>query len=179
VTANHLVSCQGCAISQGHSRTPGGIVVPLENDWIVSHYGGGEGFLGWLALSTRYHRMEIPELTHQEAAALGPNIQRVDNALKAYWSKEFEFDPIERMYTLYLMEGTFDTPYPSPYHLHIHIIPRPRKLGALLREDMMFGGTTINAWKIPFLYKRHDFPSEYRRTEDTARKLMEFLREHI
>ena len=57
----HNDNCKGCARSQETDA-----IVELPGDWIVNHYAGEEGFLGWLALQPRYHRMAISDLTDDE-----------------------------------------------------------------------------------------------------------------
>ena len=154
-------NCDGCKISQGHKEVTGKLVIEMNGGWTLNHYGGGEGFLGWLALQPRYHRMELADLTEREAAFLGPNIQRIDLALRQYWSIRFDADPIERVYVVYFLEGVFAKPNPSPYHLHVHLIPRTRRFDPLLRKDN--GSTsTIIAWNIYQLVECQDFPEEYR-----------------
>ena len=51
--------CKGCELSKGNGDPPGGIIVKLDGGWILNHYGGSEGFLGWLALQPSCHRMEL------------------------------------------------------------------------------------------------------------------------
>jgi hypothetical protein len=49
--------CDGCALSQKSDR-----VIHLSGDWVVNHYQGQEGNLGWMVLQPRYHRMCLAEL---------------------------------------------------------------------------------------------------------------------
>jgi hypothetical protein len=72
--------CKGCKRSKGCDPVVGGII-QLEGDWILNHYGGDEGFFGWMALQPRYHRKELTELSTYEARALGENIQRIENSV--------------------------------------------------------------------------------------------------
>ncbi len=55
----------------------------LRGGWSVGHYGGDEGFFGWLALQTVAHRMCMSDLTEDETAALGPNLQRLERVLRS------------------------------------------------------------------------------------------------
>jgi diadenosine tetraphosphate (Ap4A) HIT family hydrolase len=155
----YVPNCEGCEISHGCGE--------VSKD--VRRRGGaieldGEGFLGWLALQPRYHRMELSDLGTDEAAAFGRNIQDIDIALRQYWSIHFEDDPIERVYAVYFFEGVYDRPCPTPYHLHIHLIPRTKQFDPLLRratED----GSTIVAWNIYKLTEKEmgdRFPPKYR-----------------
>jgi hypothetical protein len=96
--------CEGCDISRGSILLPGG-VIELQGDWIVNHYDGQEGFLGWMVLQPRYHRMELSDLTKDEIDLLGKNFQDVDRALHQYWSVKFPDDPIERIYVASISES--------------------------------------------------------------------------
>ena len=156
--AEYKDDCDGCKISQGLKERVGGII-ELEGDWILNHYSDEDTFLGRMALQPRYHRMELWELTTKEAATLGGNIQKIDIALRQYWSIRFPDDPIERVYVVYFFESVFDKPKPTEFHLHIHLIPRAKSLDPLLRKA---DGSTIIAWNIHKLGKRRDFPQQYR-----------------
>ena len=74
--------CEGCNISRKRNkaleRLPGKIVIDLPGDWTLNHYGGSEGFLGWLALQPRRHVTDLNKLKDDEAYALGRNIKRID-----------------------------------------------------------------------------------------------------
>jgi diadenosine tetraphosphate (Ap4A) HIT family hydrolase len=144
-------------------------MVSLPGDWTLNHYGGHEGFLGWLALQPRDHCPEIADLSPRQAAGLGSNLRRINLALREYWSATFD-DPIERVYTLYLHEGVFDA-RPSLYHVHFHIIPRSQRLDALLRSC-----GEIVAWDIYKVSRLAAFPPEYRRDEIGAEHLMNSLK---
>jgi diadenosine tetraphosphate (Ap4A) HIT family hydrolase len=113
--------CEGCDISRTSILLPVGII-ELPGDWILNHYDGKEGFLGWMSLQPRYHRSELTDLTKDEIDLLGKNIQDVDRALHQYWSVKFPDDPIERIYVASISEST-------ELHLDFHLIPRTRKLG--------------------------------------------------
>jgi hypothetical protein len=80
--------CAGCQRAQGLHSIPGG-VIGLPGDWSVSHYAGGEGFLGWLALQPRFHRDRLQDLTKEELLALGPNLRALDFGLTEYWKLQF------------------------------------------------------------------------------------------
>jgi diadenosine tetraphosphate (Ap4A) HIT family hydrolase len=157
--------CDGCKISQG--KPINGVtkqVIRLGDHWILNHYGGSEGFLGWIALQPRCHRCDLAELTKDEAEALGENIKFIDKALRQYWDEhqEFKNDRIKRIYVVYFFESVYDKPDPTKYHLHIHLIPRPSSFDKLLREYVGECKSTINAWKIYALTKYRDFPEKYR-----------------
>ena len=172
-----LVGCAGCDISQGvhvDVNQRGGIV-ELDGNWILNHYGGSEGFLGWMALQPRFHRMELADLTPEEAAALGSNIQKVEAALRQYWLKNFPSDPIQRMYVVYFFESIFD-PKPDKYHLHLHLIPRTVRLGRLLRRYSCDG--SIHAWSVSqiVILNAGDIPDEYKNKNHEKPVLMTYLR---
>jgi diadenosine tetraphosphate (Ap4A) HIT family hydrolase len=160
-------NCKGCRISQKCEDVLGGIVIELNGDWTLNHYGGPEGYLGWLALQPRYHRNRLTDLSASETAALGGNIQDIDRALSHYWEKTFKNDPIKRVYVVYFYESVFDKPDPTPYHLHIHLIPRTQSMDTLLRKckwtdsEQAFYSSTIVAWNIHKITEHDDFPTEY------------------
>ena len=126
-------NCDGCKQSQGDSVTGG--IVRLGSEWILNHYQGDEGFLGWMALQPRLHRCELAKLASDELATLGENIQKIDSALQAYWQEHFSNDPIKRVYMVYFYESVYDEPTPTSFHLHMHLIPRTQRLDRLLRES--------------------------------------------
>ena len=176
--------CEGCNISRKRNkaleRLPGNIVIDLPGDWTLNHYGSSEGFLGWLALQLRYHRMELNQLLPNEAAALGRNIQDIDIALRQYWSIHFK-DPIQRVYVVYFFEGAFDEPKRELYHLHIHLIPRTKKFAHTLNKKKR--GSEIVAWNIYTLREEMKklcaFPSRYEVVgedgKQNAERLMTYL----
>jgi len=85
---------------------------------------------------------------------LGPNIKQVDKALDNYWKEKFPHDPIERVYIVYFFESAFGK-QPEEWHLHIHLIPRTKKLGRNNPAD-------VAAWKMGKLTNERWFPNEYR-----------------
>jgi len=157
--------CKGCQVSQGID-VPGG-VVRLPGNWRLNSYGGSEGFLGWLALQPRYHRMSLAELLPDELRELGPNIRAIDRAITQYWKEEYS-DPVERLYVIYFFESADE----EPFHLHLHLIPRFRSLSAEMR-----------AWKVAKATKNKLFPSTYTREAveyaDRVRRLMDYLRHEL
>ena len=157
--------CMGCETSQDH-EVPGGIV-RLPGKWVLNHYRGSEGFLGWLALQTDVHRMSLAKLSQQELRTLGPNVKDVDEALSDYAINVFR-DVLERLYIVYF----FESAGVEPYHLHIHLIPRYASIEGRLR-----------AWEIPGATKHATFPDRYRRScsaySDEVDNLMSFLREQL
>lgn len=175
-------ACQGCMISQKKVVPVGGIV-ELPGNWVVNHYGDdSEGFFGWMVLQPRYHRMDILDLTPEEACAMGHNIQRVSDGLRSYWPEHFG-EELKHAYFAFFNESLTDTP-PSPYHMHIHLIPRPESFDPIMREykDSDFTKTNVRSWNIPYITRRVGFPDRYRcdrRTEEGKHRiehLMDFMR---
>lgn len=177
-------TCSGCEISQG-VRPVAGKVAALPGDWTVNQYGGGEGYLGWLALQPRYHRTRLTDLAPGEVTALGSNLQALDRVLTQYWTLQFPDDPIDRVYVAYFYESAFeDPPEPKPYHLHIHVIPRFRSLARPGALRIKKGTQTWNdAWQVPHLAERMMIPEPYARHspmwENRATTLMDYLRHEL
>ncbi len=167
--------CKGCDISQESDKKIGGII-ELEGDWILNHYGGDEGFLGWFALQPRYHRMEISDLTDKETIYLGRNIQKIENTFRNYWNNNFNDDSIERVYIVYFFDSVFDLPKITNYHLHFHLIVRTKEIGELLRKGRYCTAPNINAWMIHRIIYDIDFPPKYKRDDGKVIKLMTYLR---
>ncbi len=158
--------CNGCEISRGNNESVSkmGGIIELGSHWILDHYGGGEGFLGWMILQPTYHRKDLGELTVIEASTMGLHIQDVNNALQKYWQRVFPDDPIKRMYIVHFHEGVFgnvDGNEPADdWHFHIHLIPRTKRIGSLLRTYDPAGG--IRAWSMPEVSRHPDFPVQYK-----------------
>ena len=127
-----------------------GGIIPLNGGWQLNHYGGAEGFLGWLVLSPKACRKELTDLSKGEACALGGIIQKIDRILREYWLSRFgKKDPILRVYVVYFFEST-------GYNLHLHLIPRPKSFSCAF-------STGKPAWDTPKLTKCwDDFPEKYR-----------------
>ena len=159
-SSQYDAKCLGCDRSQGFDDTPGGIV-KLAGDWVVNQYCGEEGFLGWLALQPRYHRMALSQLTLEEAQTLGPNIKALDAALCGYWSHDFPDDPIDRVYVVYFFESEFTEPRKEKdFHLHVHLIPRFRSLARALSRTKD-NVTWNDGWRIPCLKDNGAIPEPY------------------
>lgn len=185
--SEYAIDCCGCdrSLHKDEKKVPGGII-DLGDYWVLNHYCGKEGFLGWLALQPRYHRMSLGELKKPEAQSLGTNILKIHRGLDEYWSKAFPRDRLRRIYVVYFFESVHDIPTPSPFHLHIHIIPRPESFDKLLREYIGPGSaeacsSTINAWKISTLSKLEGFPKQYRMDKNKPKitALMKYLKREL
>lgn len=177
--------CKGCKLSQGiEEPRRGGGIIELNGNWILNQYGGDEGFLGWMVLQPRFHRMELTDLNTSEVKALGVNIQNIDLALRRYWACRFEKDPIKRVYVVYFFEST-------GYHLHIHLIPRTKRFRSLSIRVPKTQGISkteecrLIAWNIHKLSEHQDFPSEYRIREENEENrqkveaLTTYLRDYL
>lgn len=171
--------CKGCELSEGNGDPPGSIIVKLDGGWILNHYGGPEGFLGWLALQPKRHVMRLAKLNDVETSALGHNIKLVDKALTDYWIEHFSRDRLERVYIVYFFESAFDE-CSEKYHLHIHLIPRTKRMG----KGAYGRGTPSQtaAWRIHGLTGEYWFPEEYRirdiegnKIDEKVTKLMTYL----
>jgi diadenosine tetraphosphate (Ap4A) HIT family hydrolase len=178
-TKIYKADCKGCQLSRGDIKPDvGGEIINLEGDWTLNHYGGSEGFLGWMALQPRYHRIELSELSGDEVQALGGNIQKIDLALRQYWALKFEDDLIERVYVVYFAESTVNPG--ATWHQHIHLIPRPRSLGQLLRGYSK--DKSVEAWRTPKLRPcEKNFPKRYLVGKGcpNERALMTYLKEQL
>ncbi len=181
ITNCYEEDCKGCIRSQGtedENKLWGGIV-KLNGDWILNHYMGEEGFLGWMILQPRCHRMKLADLKSNELSSLGENIQKIDIALGNYWKKYFE--PLERVYVVYFFESVYAKPEPEKFHMHIHLISRPKSFDKLLREynvSNSIESSSPNAWRIPTLTKYKDmFPEKYIKNKEKVTNLMSYLKD--
>ncbi len=162
--------CKGCNITKDQPR---GGIIEMGKLWVANQYWGGEGFLGWLALQPREHRMQLEQLTDEEAREMGTAVRDLTGRLSKYWGKKEEWkqDRLERVYVTYFFESVFDN-NPTQYHLHIHLIPRTRKMRALISKE-----GSINCWIIHTISKMNGFPEEYFRYAERVDELMEALRQ--
>lgn len=177
ITESDYSECIGCKLAGGIKVLPGGIIT-LAGNWLTNIYPGSEGFLGWLVLYPRIHRRELAELTLDEVKTLGINIQALDRSLHRYWEKQFKDDYLERVYFVYFFDSVYGIQdgqeRSDEAHLHIHLIPRPRSIGTLLRSYSTDG--SIHAWSTYRVHEQQDFPERYRKSDQRLADLMEFLR---
>ena len=178
----HDPNCAGCQRAQGVDSVTGG-VIGLPGGWSVNHYGGSERFLGWLALQPFTHRMRLQELTGEELAELGPNLQALDRELTAYWKAQFPDDPLLRVYVVYFFETAFKEGARERFHLHIHVVPRPHSIGAELECPDEDGILSVDAWRLPTLAPDGKVPEPYSKDSplwaERVTRLMEYLRAHL
>jgi diadenosine tetraphosphate (Ap4A) HIT family hydrolase len=118
--------CKGCRLAHGLDIMPGGFI-PLGRFWMINHYGGSEGFLGWLVIQPRQHRMKLSELTDEELCEFGVHIKHVESELCQAWTKLRPNDNIERVYVALFFESAFEKD--NYWHIHIHIVPRTKRIG--------------------------------------------------
>ena len=81
-----------------------------DGAWRVAH-AFGVALPGWLVAVTRRHVESLPELTAEEAAALGPLLVRLSAALEAETGAR-------KCYVMFFAEGE------GFAHLHVHVVPR-------------------------------------------------------
>jgi diadenosine tetraphosphate (Ap4A) HIT family hydrolase len=175
-------NCAACAFSQGARAPIAGTVVPLPGNWTVNQYGGGEAYLGWLALQPRYHRTALSQLTDEELQSLGPNLKSLDGILTRYWQDKYPEDPVVRTYVVYFFESEFQRPPDNPpFHLHIHVIPRFKSLDSPERLQRTENNKTwVDGWRTPDLARRNAVPTPYSQRsvawKEDASLLMDFIR---
>jgi len=186
VRQSYREGCKGCGISSGRDTEVNerGGIIDLGNDWTVNHYGGPEGFLGWVVLQPRLHVGDMADLSAGEAASMGKSIRCVGRALREYWRVSFNDDPIERVYVMYFHESVFGIAEQSQlsqdeWHLHLHLIPRTVRLGRILRRFSDNG--SIHAWSMPDVVRLSggDFPKQYHKNNGNMSALISHLRLHL
>lgn len=117
-----LPGCVACRANRNEIVTPGG---PLYDDglWRLEHTFEPIPMVGWLVLKPLRHVEHLADLTPQEAATLGPLLQRTAQALRETLAPA-------KVYCVLLAEAVT--------HLHIHLIPRAPDLPADLRGPDVF-----------------------------------------
>ncbi len=175
--------CTGCAISREDRKDEHvlkilayGGTLRLKGNWVLHHYVAREGFLGWLALQPYEHRGHLRELTDDEGREFGGTLKAVEQALHAYWEKEFPGDPLEHVYVVFFSE--------SSKHLHLHIVPRPKSFRDLCVHATAYSeGKEIEdttewpyGWRVHLANKCCQFPDRYQKDEQKTKKLIEFLK---
>ena len=169
---NYIKDCEGCNISLGLKKVPGGII-ELGKYWVANHYMGSEGFLGWLALQPREHYLKMQDLPCEVAKEMGIAIKNLSNLLTEYWEWEWKDDNLERIYVTFFFESFFNTSETkTKYHLHIHLIPRTKNMKTLMNEN-----DQTNCWSIPNISKNSEFPANYKKNKFQVIELMNKLRE--
>lgn len=126
--------CAVCGFEHPARRSPQ--LVAWEDDlWIVRHHMLPSPLAGWFMLVSRRHLGGPADLSDAEAAAFGPTLRRVSQAIKSVTGAP-------KVYAIAFGEG-------AP-HLHVHLIPRYAD-----RHDLA-------AWKLADVYRaveRGDLPA--------------------
>jgi diadenosine tetraphosphate (Ap4A) HIT family hydrolase len=101
-------ACVACRATRGEITAPGG---PLYDDglWRLEHTFEPFPMVGWLVLKPVRHVEQVADLTPDEAAALGPLLRCVAQAMNATLAPA-------KVYVALFAEAVA--------HLHIHLIPR-------------------------------------------------------
>ena len=139
-------NCKGCETADNGAKS-----VRLPGGWSVNHYGGPEGFFGWLALQTVKHRGTLSDLRPTEAATLGPNLRKLETGIYKYWKGHGR--PVDRVYVMYFLEGQLEAGH--EWHFHVHVVPRFQELKRLMGKPHM--PEEIDAYQIAKL--SHILPS--------------------
>ena len=96
----------------------------LDAHWRVAH-AFGTAQPGWLVVLPRRHVLALDELSHAEAAALGPLLRAVTAALR-------EVTGCARTYVALFAEAE------GFGHVHFHVVPRHAGLDPHLRGPRVF-----------------------------------------
>lgn len=149
-----MVGCEGCTIAANPYRS-----IDLPGGWTVNHYGGKEGFFGWLAVQPKRHCDTIRHLWPHEAAALGPNLMLLERGTYRHWASRGY--TVSRVYVMYFLEGQLETPSCKTAHLHFHVVPRFDVLAGAMWDEKE---RTLDAYRIaklkpylPSFLNRHVF----------------------
>lgn len=119
-----MTDCYTCDREAEFDQLPPRELIAYDEQWRVAH-ATGSGLLGWLVLVPRRHVMEVADLTDVEAASLGVWQVKTARAL----AKELK---VPKVYVVEFGEVL-------GYHLHFHVVPRPRDLDPTLRGPDVFG----------------------------------------
>ncbi len=125
------MDCYACGWNARLADAPPRESVVAENGWRVA-LAIGCSLPGWLVVVPTRHLQAMDELSHGEAAALGPLLRRLTIALR-------EVVNCEKTYVAMFAEQV------GFAHLHVHVVPRmpwftweetgPRSLGAFLGKE--------------------------------------------
>lgn len=167
MASQYKQGCDGCQRSDGCGDVADrGGIIRLPGDWILNHYGGREGFLGWMALQPKFHREQLQDLKPAECKELGRAVRNIEEGLRKYWKQHFHRDPLTRMYVLYFSEYS--------EHLHFHLIARPKSIRELTLRRKSCNGyveiqneqVKVEAWNIYLATKCRAFPAQYKIWKD-------------
>ena len=116
--------CHSCDRETEFDRLPTRELIAADEHWRVGH-AFDTSLPGWLVLIARRHVTEVARLTDPEAASLGTWQVRLARALAA------ELDAA-KTYVAEFGEA-------PGFHLHFHIVPRPRDLAISMLGPNVFG----------------------------------------
>lgn len=105
-------TCVACRANRGAIVAPGGALYD-DGLWRLEHTFEPIPMVGWLVLKPIRHVESLADLTADEAAALGPLLQRITRAMRETLAPA-------KVYAALFAE--------SVAHLHIHLIPRAADL---------------------------------------------------
>lgn len=117
--------CVACQANRGELVAPGGVIWD-DGLWRVEHQLAPAVLPGWLILKTLRHVESLADLTREEAAALGPLLQKLTAALEAETGAD-------RIYSALFAEAV--------RHVHVHIIPRRGDVPTSERGPAIFSRT--------------------------------------
>ena len=109
-----VAGCFTCDVNHGIEHAPGGTIYEDEH-WIADH-AVSRLIRGYLILKPKRHVHELADLLPEEAATLGPAMQKLLAAMRKALSTE-------RIYVCSFAE--------SVHHLHFHLLPRTTDMPGL------------------------------------------------
>jgi diadenosine tetraphosphate (Ap4A) HIT family hydrolase len=147
-------ACVTCRANRGEIPAPGGVIYE-DALWRLEHTFEPIPMVGWLILKPLRHTESVADLTPDEAAGLGPLLQRVAAAMTEV------LKPVKVYVSLYAEAE-------NAAHIHIHLIPR---------HDGM-APDRLGPWVFHFLAEAH---RERRNLGDVeaARQAAEAIREAL
>lgn len=115
-------TCVACRATRGEIVAPGGALYD-DGMWRLEHTFEPIPMVGWLVLKPLRHLESLADLTPDEAAALGPLLRRITEALDEVLAPA-------KVYAVLFAEAVA--------HLHIHLIPRAPDLPEEYRGPGVF-----------------------------------------
>jgi histidine triad (HIT) family protein len=112
VTGTAQTDCFICRKHRGDEPAPGGPIYEDEFVWVSHGYHpdrNPEPYLGHVLVEPKRHALGFPDLTEEEAAAVGVPITRISRAIR-------DSEGAEHVYVAVVGHHT--------PHLHVHLIPR-------------------------------------------------------
>lgn len=113
-----MATCLACDVNEGRAPAPGGVILDTGR-WVVDHTVGSLG-VGTLIVKPRRHVLHVGDLDDEEAAELGPLLQRVAAAVQEVAK------PSQVYVCLWSHEGR------KPGHIHFVVQPVTGELMAEL-----------------------------------------------